>query len=622
MDKEFTKELDHTYLILGDNRIDEDEYIIQMALRGSLPGILPLSIAAKNGKKTLRADVTACASITSRYKSVSLTGSDLRKILSSIRDTASRMPGLLMSVRDLYLDPECIFLSAGGDEVLLCYIPHISDSEPDSVHLLSEYLLKNTDHSDQAAVQMAYAFYDQVSSEGYTLSDVLAKLLQDNERNSSRKPGESAGDPSAAPSGHPAGRHTGMYASEGVDGWLSEDQSAYSANAGRSDGRSGYSANAGRSDGRSGYSANAGRSDGHSGYSANAGRSAGRSAYSANAGRSDGPARYGTGKQAARQPGKGQAGTAAGTAKRHGKNRSAARQIRKPAAGRHGNSRRSGHKRFGSSSSRRLLLCVLILVPAACILILVFHMDLTQIMGMGFLCMALIWIIHSSLEKRAGEGQNIWFDEEEERESDDRFYQSLREELYDSAFPDDSSPAHMGFQNPPAQGWMDRQDRSPQPHMDFQDRSPQPRMDFQDRSPQPRMDFQDPSAYGQASWNQPEPGGEQTTLLHSRKPVLVSLQKDLCPDITLDRDHLILGKSRKQSDVVLPGAAVSRKHARIERRMDGYYVTDLFSTNGTFLDGHRLESGQAVVLKNGAQLTLASLSYHVTIPEETNLQSA
>ena len=617
MDKEFTKELDHTYLILGDNRIDEDEYIIQMALRGSLPGILPLSIAAKNGKKTLRADVTACASITSRYKSVSLTGSDLRKILSSIRDTASRMPGLLMSVRDLYLDPECIFLSAGGDEVLLCYIPHISDSEPDSVRLLSEYLLKNTDHSDQAAVQMAYAFYDQVSSEGYTLSDVLAKLLQDNERNSSRKPGESAGDPSAAPSGHPAGRHTGMYASEGVDGWLSDDQSAYSANAGRSDGRSGYSANAGRSDGRSGYSANAGRSDGHSGYSANAGRSDGRSAYSANAGRSDGPARYGTGKQAARQPGKGQAGTAAGTAKRHGKNRSAARQIRKPAAGRHGNSRRSGHKRFGSSSSRRLLLCVLILVPAACILILVFHMDLTQIMGMGFLCMALIWIIHSSLEKRAGEGQNIWFDEEEERESDDRFYQSLREELYDSAFPDDSSPAHMGFQNPPAQGWMDRQDRSPQPHMDFQDRSPQPRMDFQDRSPQPRMDFQDPSAYGQASWNQPEPGGEQTTLLHSRKPVLVSLQKDLCPDITLDRDHLILGKSRKQSDVVLPGAAVSRKHARIERRMDGYYVTDLFSTNGTFLDGRRLESGQAVVLKNGAQLTLASLSYHFTIPEET-----
>ena len=582
MDKEFTKELDHTYLILGDNRIDEDEYIIQMALRGSLPGILPLSIAAKNGKKTLRADVTACASITSRYKSVSLTGSDLRKILSSIRDTASRMPGLLMSVRDLYLDPECIFLSAGGDEVLLCYIPHISDSEPDSVRLLSEYLLKNTDHSDQAAVQMAYAFYDQVSSEGYTLSDVLAKLLQDNERNSSRKPGESAGDPSAVPSGHPAGRHTGMYASEGVDGWLSDDQSAYSANAGRSDGRSAYSANTGRSDGRSAYSANTDRSDG-------------RSAYSANAGRSDGPARYGTGKQAVRQPGKGQAGTAAGTARRHGKSRSAARQIRNPAAGRHGNSRRSGHKRFGSSSSRRLLLCVLILVPAACILILVFHMDLTQIMGMGFLCMALIWIIHSSLEKRAGEGQNIWFDEEEERESDDRFYQSLREELYDSAFPDDSSPAHMGFQNPPAQGWMDRQDRSPQP----------------------RMDFQDPSAYGQASWNQPEPDGEQTTLLHSRKPVLVSLQKDLCPDITLDRDHLILGKSRKQSDVVLPGAAVSRKHARIERRMDGYYVTDLFSTNGTFLDGRRLESGQAVVLKNGAQLTLASLSYHFTIPEET-----
>ena len=94
-----------------------------------------------------------------------------------------------------------------------------------------------------------------------------------------------------------------------------------------------------------------------------------------------------------------------------------------------------------------------------------------------------------------------------------------------------------------------------------------------------------------------------------------SLKKDCCPDITLDREYLILGKSRSQADVVLPGDTVSRKHARIERRMDGYYVTDLFSTNGTFLDGHRLESGQAAALKNGARLTIASLPYRFVTEE-------
>ena len=103
-------------------------------------------------------------------------------------------------------------------------------------------------------------------------------------------------------------------------------------------------------------------------------------------------------------------------------------------------------------------------------------------------------------------------------------------------------------------------------------------------------------------------------MLHSQAPSLISLKKEICPDILLNQEHLILGKSRTQADIVLSDSTVSRRHARIERRMDGYYVTDLFSTNGTFLDGHRLESGQAVALKDGAQLTIASLPYRVLIP--------
>ena len=82
-----------------------------------------------------------------------------------------------------------------------------------------------------------------------------------------------------------------------------------------------------------------------------------------------------------------------------------------------------------------------------------------------------------------------------------------------------------------------------------------------------------------------------------------------------------MGKKPSQADIVLPGDTVSRKHARIERRMDGYYVTDLFSTNGTFLDGHRLESGQAVALKDGAQLTFASLSYRAVIQDSAHDES-
>ena len=88
MEKEYRKELDRVYLVLAEGQIDEEEYVLQMAMRGRLPGILPLSVFAKDGKKSLRADVTACTSITSRFSLVALTGSDVRKVLSSVRDTA------------------------------------------------------------------------------------------------------------------------------------------------------------------------------------------------------------------------------------------------------------------------------------------------------------------------------------------------------------------------------------------------------------------------------------------------------------------------------------------------------------------------------------------------------
>ena len=501
MDKEFTKELDHTYLILGDNRIDEDEYIIQMALRGSLPGILPLSIAAKNGKKTLRADVTACASITSRYKSVSLTGSDLRKILSSIRDTASRMPGLLMSVRDLYLDPECIFLSAGGDEVLLCYIPHVSDTEPDSVRLLSEFFLKKLDHSDQTAVSLVYPLYDQVSSDSYDLTEILSRLLQSGQR----------GEDAAAP----AKDNPPKAAQETVRSGIPEREEFSDSNVRRL--------------------------------------------------------------------------PPPDTRRRRVKSTSG--HSRRKAAGQRTAAARKKQRRNLSGALPGPLLPAAVILPAAVVLIVVFQMDLTQMMGMGFLCAALIWIIHSSLEKHASEGRNIWFDEEEASQSDELFYQSLREELYaedarfgKSAAKDPVAVRSGAYDRPTGSGGY--------------------------AHPIGSGGYDHRVGNGASSVRQ-----EQTRCLRPQVPSLVSLRKDLYPDILLDQDYLILGKKSAQADVVLPDDTVSRKHARIERRIDGYYVTDLFSTNGTFLDGHRLESGRSVLLKDGAQLRFASLSFRAAIPE-------
>ena len=54
-----------------------------------------------------------------------------------------------------------------------------------------------------------------------------------------------------------------------------------------------------------------------------------------------------------------------------------------------------------------------------------------------------------------------------------------------------------------------------------------------------------------------------------------------------NRDSLIVGRSRS-CEVVFGGEAVSRRHARFNCIGSQWYVTDLASTNGTWLNGRRV----------------------------------
>lgn len=67
------------------------------------------------------------------------------------------------------------------------------------------------------------------------------------------------------------------------------------------------------------------------------------------------------------------------------------------------------------------------------------------------------------------------------------------------------------------------------------------------------------------------------------------------PAISLDVPRIVIGRSRG-SDVRVPDPSVSARHATIRQRGAEYLLLDEGSTNGTFIDGHRLSPGSPVLL--------------------------
>lgn len=100
----------------------------------------------------------------------------------------------------------------------------------------------------------------------------------------------------------------------------------------------------------------------------------------------------------------------------------------------------------------------------------------------------------------------------------------------------------------------------------------------------------------------------QTYRERDLRPALVFLTGDLMAvPIPLERAEVILGRAL-ESDVRINDTKISRRHASVTAISDekddrtNYFITDLHSTNGTFLNGQKLQKREP--LQNGDKITI------------------
>lgn len=125
---------------------------------------------------------------------------------------------------------------------------------------------------------------------------------------------------------------------------------------------------------------------------------------------------------------------------------------------------------------------------------------------------------------------------------------------------------------------------------------------------------------------QPTPDDSQATQFYTGGPIA-----DVFHCLEIDdgeRSHqrfvvrppgLRIGRS-PPADIILPDRQVSRSHCLVELADGGLRVSDLGSTNGTFIDGKRIEG--AAPLDIGSQLRVGTISLTHQIRTASNLADA
>lgn len=98
-----------------------------------------------------------------------------------------------------------------------------------------------------------------------------------------------------------------------------------------------------------------------------------------------------------------------------------------------------------------------------------------------------------------------------------------------------------------------------------------------------------------------------------KKAYLTFDDGSIMENIPIEKDVFLFGRIAGGVDYVINNTAASRVHARIEHISNEFYITDLDSKNGTYLNEARLIANERYKLENNNTIKLANMNFKFNI---------
>lgn len=175
MEVRYQREVNHNYMIL-DALGPGGGYECRMLAANSIKGLLKFRVRQYEEKREFYYEITSKQPLKRLLEQRKISGGELRSLLLGISAVTVRIEEFLLKEEQLLLDPDFIYIDPDSFTVYLCLLPGYSCNFPEVLSGLLQYLLEKINHQDREGVVMAYNLYQESLRENYGMADLLRHL--------------------------------------------------------------------------------------------------------------------------------------------------------------------------------------------------------------------------------------------------------------------------------------------------------------------------------------------------------------------------------------------------------------------------------------------------------------
>ncbi|MDO4804057.1 MAG: DUF6382 domain-containing protein [Lachnospiraceae bacterium] len=177
MDVTYQRDMNRNYMILHcDGGLDEESFETRMIFTNKIPGLLSCHVRYEDDRTYLGYDVTSRQSLALFCENRKLGKKELRNILGSILHTISGLDEYLLAPDHLVLDSKLIMMNFDSQEVSLAFAPFYKKDIRASLKELTECLLSFVSRDDQEGIVLCYRFSHELQEGNSGIAELMDVL--------------------------------------------------------------------------------------------------------------------------------------------------------------------------------------------------------------------------------------------------------------------------------------------------------------------------------------------------------------------------------------------------------------------------------------------------------------